>query len=174
VNYPELFKEQMVRRMVGPGAQSATSLSEEVDIPQPTLSKWLREAPRGKAMSKKKAKGRGRRPQDWSAEEKLEAVMEASKLSEEELGAFLRRKGLHEAQLEQWRKQAFEGAQEALSKRSRTKKLTAEKKKLRELEREVRRKDKALAEATALLVLKKKLAALWGDEDDDTHGRNES
>ncbi len=39
---------------------------------------------------------------------------------------------------------------------------------MRELERQLRRKDKALAEAAALLVLQKKAQALWGDADDDT------
>ena len=43
-----------------------------------------------------------------------------------------------------------------------------------ELERELRRKDKALAEAAALLVLKKKLAVLWEDEDDSTRRSNGS
>ncbi|MEI2420412.1 hypothetical protein V6O07_09065 [Arthrospira platensis SPKY2] len=38
--------------------------------------------------------------------------------------------------------------------------------KLQELEREVRRKDKALAETAALLVLQKKLQAIWGDKED--------
>jgi transposase len=172
LKYADGFKEEMIRKMSEPGAQSATSLSAEVDVPQSTLSRWLREAPRVKKMGKKKQKDR--RPQDWSPEEKLEAVMEASGLSDEELGAFLRSKGLHEAQLDAWRKKASEGAQEALSKRSKSKQATAEKKRLRELERELRRKDKALAEATALLVLKKKLAALMEDEDEGTGGKNGS
>jgi hypothetical protein len=38
---------------------------------------------------------------------------------------------------------------------------------MRDLERELKRKDKALAEAVALLVLSKKARALWGEEDDD-------
>jgi len=172
LKYPEGFKEEMIRKMSEPGAQSASSLSAEVDVPQTTLSRWMREAPRVKEMSKKKRKGR--RPQDWSAEEKLEAVMEASSLSDEELGTFLRRKGLHGAQLDAWRKKVFEGAQQALSRNSRSKQATAEKKRLRELERELRRKDKALAEATALLVLKKKLAALMEDEDEGTGGKSGS
>jgi hypothetical protein len=118
-------------------------------------------------MSKKKSL-KPRRPQDWTAKEKLDAVTEASGLSEEALGAFLRTKGLHEAQLEQWRKKA----EEALSGQGDTKARRSNSLRIRELERELRRKDKALAETAALLILKKKLAALWEDEDDATKPSN--
>ena len=173
MNYPERFREQMVRRMSGPGAVSANALSKEVEVSQTTLSQWLREAAKIGSMSRKNT-SKPRRPQDWTAEEKLQAVMESSVLSEEELGAFLRSKGLHESQLEQWRRKVSEAASEALSRRGGSKTRTAESLKIRELERELRRKDKALAEAAALLVLKKKLAALWEDEDDGTGRSNGS
>jgi transposase-like protein len=119
-------------------------------------------------MSKRKI--RGRRPDGKTAAEKLRLVNEASALSEEELGEFLRKNGIHSAQLEQWRKDALAGLGAPVRKPS--SKHTQEAKKIRELEREVRRKDKALAETAALLVLKKKAQAIWGDEDDDTTPRN--
>ena len=102
-----------------------------------------------------------KRPQDWSAEEKLAAVLEAASLTEEEFGAFLRSRGLHEAQLQQWRDQMLVGLEPKPAKRVETKRI-------RDLEKELRRKDKALAETAALLVLKKKAQEIWGDEDDDT------
>jgi transposase-like protein len=102
-----------------------------------------------------------KRPQDWSAEEKLAAVLEAASLSEDELGVFLRSRGLHDAQLQQWRDQMLIGLEPKPFKRAETKRI-------QELEKELRRKDKALAETAALLVLKKKAQAIWGDEDDDT------
>ena len=106
-----------------------------------------------------------KRPQDWSAQEKLAAVMEAASLSDEELGAFLRSRGLHEAQLQQWRDLMLAGLEPMTVQRG---KKAPETKRVRELEKELRRKDKALAETAALLVLKKKAQAIWGDEDDDT------
>jgi transposase-like protein len=106
-----------------------------------------------------------KRPQDWSAEEKLAAVLEAAALSDEGLGAFLRSRGLHEAQLQQWREQMISGLNPSPMQRG---KKAPETKRVRELEKELRRKDKALAETAALLVLKKKAQAIWGDEDDDT------
>ena len=163
----------MVRRMSGPGAVSANALSKEVEVSQTTLSQWLREAAKIGSMSKRKT-SKPRRPQDWTAEEKLHVVMEESGVSEEELGAFLRINGFHEAQLELWLRKGSEAASEALSRRGGSKARTAESRKIRELERELRRKDKALAEAAALLVLKKKLAVLWEDEDYGTGTSNGS
>ena len=114
-----------------------------------------------------------RRPQDWTAEEKYAVMIEAAALSDEELGAFLRKKGLHQANLKQWRQEMLAGLTETKARRS--SKPSAETRRIRELERELARKEKALAEAAALLILKKKAQALWGDEDDDTapkKGRN--
>lgn len=178
VNYPEVFKEKMVLRMSGPDGLSATALSEEVGVAQSSLSRWLREAS-GNGSAAKKMQGKAkkttgnRRPEEWTAEEKLEAVLEASSLSDEELGAYLRREGLHSTHLEQWRHRVREAALEALQSKRLRKKASVEAKRVKKLERELRRKEKALAETAALLVLKKKAAAIWGDEDDSTEPRNE-
>src|SRR5262249_48623407 len=114
-----------------------------------------------------KEAGARRRAQDWTSEQKLRVVLESLKLSEEELGAFLRREGLHEADLREWRESALEALEPASKKR------TKETKRVRELEKELRRKEKALAEAAALLVLQKKVQAIWGAGDDDTDEESE-
>ena len=113
-----------------------------------------------------------KRPKDWTAEDKLKAVLEAASLTEEELGAFLRRQGLHETHLRQWRSQMLEGLHGPSPGKRKAAGKSPEAKKIRQLERELNRKEKALAEAAALLVLKKKAQAIWGDEDDDTAGKN--
>jgi hypothetical protein len=89
-----------------------------------------------------------------------------------ELGEFLRRRGLHEDQLRQWQETADAGALESLRGRKPAGK-SAETKRVKELERELRRKEKALAEAAALLVLRKKAEALWGDEDASTESKTD-
>jgi transposase-like protein len=110
-------------------------------------------------------------PKDWTPEEKLKAVLESASLSDEELGAFLRRNGLHETHLQQWRIQMLQGLGKPVSA-PKGKTAPAQAKEIRNLEKELRRKDKALAETAALLVLKKKVQQIWGDEDDDTAGKN--
>ena len=169
--YSESFRNRMVEKMTGPRGKSATLLATEVGVPQPTLSRWKREA--GTVMRTmsppddgKPAPSPTKRPQDWTAEEKWALVTEAATVPEAEFGAFLRRKGVHEAQLAEWRAAAMAALQPP-SRRER-KAANIEKLKIRNLERELKRKEKALAEAAALLVLKKKAQAIWGDEDDDT------
>jgi transposase-like protein len=175
VEYSEAFKSKMVQRMARPGGPSASELSGSIGVSQPTLSRWLRAAGRVTVMSDEAEKGAGsahvaRRPEEWSAAERLRIVLEASQLGDAELGALLRREGLHEAQLVEWRAAALE-ALSPTGKRS--PKSGAEAKRIRELERQLLRKDKALAEAAALLILQKKVQALWGDADADTESESD-
>jgi len=169
VKYSDTFKSKMVRRMAEPGGLSANALSQDVGISQSTLSRWLRESASGTVATMPRTK-RQKRPSDWTPTEKIAVVAAAAELAGEDLGAFLRREGLHEAQLDTWRKTLTE----ALGKKgSGREKASPEKRRVRELEKELRRKDKALAETAALLVLKKKAQAIWGgDEDDDPDPRS--
>ena len=165
--YSKKFKARMIRKMTGPRALSASELAVQEDLHQTTLSRWLRDAGRVTNMTKSTTHAHAKRPQDWTAEEKLEAVLHAASLNDDELGGFLRRRGIHQAQVEQWREQMLAGLV------AKPKKSTVEKRRIRTLERELRRKDKALAETSALLVLQKKVRSIWGDEDDDTPLRSE-
>ncbi len=157
----------MVQRLLSSDGLSATSLAAEVGVSQASLSRWLHNATRLPSMAKRDGKSGGvvgARSRDMSVKDKLRLVVEAGALSDAELGEFLRRNGIHQAQLEQWRSVITEALQATPKARARN----PEAKKVRKLERELLRKDKALAEAAALLILKKKAQAIWGDEDDDT------
>jgi transposase len=178
MQYTETFRARMVRRMLGPKGVTATELAEETGISQPTLSRWLRETASVQAMSTRdKPPPReapppareDKRAQDWTPEEKLRAVVQSMDLEGEALGAYLRRRGLHQEQLEQWRQSAKAAVEGRVSRR----RAKAEGKKIKELEKQLRRKEKALAETAALLVLRKKANALWGDADDDTDEKDE-
>ena len=167
--YTAGFKTRMVQRMTGRESISATALANEVGVSQNTLSRWLRQAsgPTVAAMKQDRiasSKGSAR----LTAEEKLKLLLRAAALSDEELGEFLRKEGLHAAQLEEWRAAATGALKGLHNKRS---ERTSESRKIQELERELRRKDKALAEVSALLILKKKVQEIWGDEDDATGTR---
>ena len=183
MNYSNGFRARMVQRMAGPERISAGRLGEEVGVHQTTLSRWVREASREEKRPKrgsekvKSSQATERRPvspDNLPPAEKFRLVMEASTLSQDELGAFLRRNGIHETHLEEWRQKVEEAALGALGspKKSRRRK-SPEAKRIQELERELNRKDHALAEVTALLALKKKLRTLLGDEDENTTPRSE-
>jgi transposase len=159
--YSEAFKSRIVSRLVGPAARSANAMAAEVGVPQATLSRWLLAAGNVSGMTRAK--------KQWTGAEKFRVVQEAHGLRDSALGALLRREGLHEAQLTAWRA----AAEAALAEPARGRATpSVEAKRIQELERELRRKDQALAETAALLVLKKKLEAIWGDEDDTTPPRS--
>ncbi len=179
MQYPTMFKNAMIQKMTGPGAMSASELSRHVDVSQPTLSKWLRTGGADSSygfpnnaeyvtMARMKST---KRPNDRSAEDKLKVVMEAALLDDQDLGEFLRKEGLHQAHLEQWRSQILDGLETGSSKKK-PRQDRADAKRIRSLEKELNRKDKALAETAALLVLKKKAHQIWGDGDDSTTGSN--
>lgn len=167
----------MIRKLTSPRAPSVLELASKTGVHQTTLSRWVREGTTLRAAmshdndDRDSARPRaGRRPQDFSPEEKLRIVQQAAQLEDADLGAFLRREGLHETDLTEWRDQVNEAALAALSGR---RQRTSDQKRMRKLESELRRKEKALAEAAALLVLSKKARALWPDEDDDTTGSDD-
>ena len=165
--YTESFRAKMVQRMLGPNAKSANALAADVGIHQSTLSRWLLDARiLGGTMTQRKKKT----TQRWPSSEKLRIVLAASQLEDDELGAFLRREGVHETRLEQWRNTILAALDGEGAKKRRG--PSPEAKELAAVQRDLRRKDKALAEVSALLVLKKKADAIWGVVDDDTDERN--
>jgi transposase len=174
MEYAANMKARMVRRLLGPDAVTATSLAAETGISQATLSRWRAASIKGVSPSKPavptppETTAAPKRPQDWTALERAQAVLAASQLDDQQLGEFLRRQGLHREQLDEWRR----ALEEALAQPRATRRAAGDTKRIKELERELARKDKALAETAALLVLKKKMALLWGDEDDDTDPRS--
>jgi transposase len=177
--YSAQFRDEIIQKLTSPRGPSVEELSAKVGAHKSTLSRWLREATTMRDVTKNDDEGRAtrpprgaRRPQDWTPHEKLQVVQEAATLEGSALGGFLRQKGIHEADLSQWREQVAGAALSALS--GSPKQRSTDQKRIRKLESELRRKEKALAEAAALLVLSKKAQALWGDDEDvDTTGSDD-
>ena len=161
MRYPDSFKEKVVRQLVDSG-KSQKEVVDEFGISRSAAFNWVREHNKygNAAMEQEKS------PNDWSAEERLQAITEIDKLSEDELGKWCREKGLHTHHLTQWKKEALKGmsTKKNDSKDAEIRRLKEENKKLK---KELRRKEKALAETSAILVLKKKAALLFGEEEDD-------
>ena len=169
MEYTDKFKSELVARMLGPQGVSANALSKKVGIRQPTLSRWLKAAKMGSVSKASKRSSRGRPlAKRWTAEEKLRVVKLAAGLEGSALGEVLRREGLHEADLKGFEAEALAG----LTPATRPTGPSPEAKRIAELERELRRKDKALAEAAAILILRKKAEALLGEEGEDTDEKN--
>jgi len=146
----------MVSKMLPPDAVSANALAAETGLNQSTLSRWLKEARTIGVMDKPAKK--------WTSLEKLRVVVEAGRLKDEGLGELLRREGLHTEQVAEWR--ALAEGSFAAPPRPSSSKTSPQARYIKQLESEILRKDKALAEAAALLLLQKKAEAIWGVRDD--------
>ncbi len=159
MRYTQGFKRSTVRKLLQPNPPSIKKLSEDTGISQQTLHNWLNQLKEDVEMSDYK-----RTPEEWTLLEKQEALLTVAGLSPEEEGEWLRRNGLHSAHLTVWKKEiedALKGVSAPISKQE----LQKARKQIKALEKDLEKKDKALAEVTALLALKKKLEILFPDED---------
>jgi len=159
--YSSELKENILAKMLPPNNLGVPQLARETGIPRDTLYGWRRQA-----------LGQGHLPatsgstvQSLASEEKFAVVMETATLNELELGKYCRRKGLFAEQIAMWRETCREANAPLASKAERAERR-AERGEIQRLNREVLRKDKALAEAAALLVLQKKVRAIWEESED--------
>jgi transposase-like protein len=160
--YSDERKEAVLRKMLPPHNRPLTELAAEEGISEATLYNWRREAREQGRLLPDGATG----PAGWSAADKFAAVVETAALNETELGAYCRQRGLYPEQVQAWRS-ACEHANDWAAERARQSQAehTELRRQVRALQRDLKHKEKALAETAALLVLSKKAAAIWGDED---------
>jgi transposase len=136
------------------------TIIEELGVPSPTLYQWKLNFAKVGAMNKSS------RPQDRSAEEKLKSLNEYAAAPAEQRGEILRRLGVHKEHVEAWQSQVLAALKHgALGKHVDRAERAEDRRMIKELKKDLHRKDRALAETTALLVLKKKADLIWGTEE---------
>jgi len=159
--YSEEFKSSIIAKMLPPNNVPVPQLVRETGIPKDTLYTWR----------SKHRKALGETPEQpptsggLSSDEKFAVVIESASLNEVELGEYCRRKGLFAEQISAWRNACMQANASVAPKADQTK-LKKQGKQIKRLEAELRRKEKALAETAALLVLQKKSQDLWGEPED--------
>ena len=168
MRYSAQFKAQMVERVLALDAPPVAVLAREHGLGKNTLYTWKSEALQ--KMGKRKNQRRKRRPGDRSPIEKMRLVLASEGLEGQALGEFLRKEGVHLSDLEAWKALMLDGLGPEKPSES-EKQAVAE---LKEARRELKRKEAALAETAALLVLSKKARRLLGDADDTTTGKPDS
>lgn len=156
-NYSDAFIEQAVIKLLSRGEHTVRSVAQDLNVNYHTAKNWIK---KGMANKAGVSPAKERRPQDWSAQEQLLALHETHGLSSEALQAWCRERGLFAHHLTSW--------QTAFCAQTKTESSAREVRTLKDeneqLKRELVRKEKALAEAAALLILQKKFRALWEDE----------
>ncbi len=160
MRYSPERKEVVLKKMIPPHNRPVKKLAREEGISEATLFNWCKEArEKGLLMPDGDSSSEG-----WSARDKFAAVPESAALNETDLAEYCRKKGIYPEQLFRWRT-ACENANDWDREHSRRLKVEQKnhKQRIRELERELNRKEKALAETAALLVLQKKVQAIRAD-----------
>ena len=165
--YSEAVKADVRRRMSPPMRQSVAQISAELGIHIVTLYNW-RKAWR---LQGEVVPASEKDPEGWGATDKFTVVLETAGLNATELSAYCRERGLYPEQVERWR-QVSQDANEkpvlTLKEQKELERLRAQdQKEIKRLKQELRRKEKALAEAAALLIASKKIQAFWGEDGDD-------
>jgi len=160
--YSNEFKSKMVTKLLSPGGPSFTVLSEETGVHHTSLRHWVKAYANGKGMTKK-----SKTTSRLTPEEKFQILLETASLKDNQLGDYLRKKGLHSAQLEEWKQEAFDGMKSSAGRPKKDPEVTELKFKEKRLEKELYRKDRALAEMSARIILLKKSHLIWGDAEED-------
>jgi transposase len=162
--YDEDFKISIIKRMMPPHSESVITIAKETGLSEAALHKWKRNAkakgiaiPSGKTTSER-----------WSTQDKFSIVVETASMSEIELAEYGRSKGLFIEQIKAWRDACMQANGGIAQQASQLQKDNRQKdREIKQLGQELRRKESALAEAAALLVLRKKSRAIWGDSEDE-------
>lgn len=162
-NYSLEFKESLIKRLLLPGGPRLIDLARETGLPPTTIHTWrikFAKMQSGAMVPVMKNKS------NWTPEKKLAAVTASLSLSEQELGEYLRKNGIHSDTLAEWKKECLESLRVA-GRPKIDPELANIKKQFQSAQKELNRKDKALAEMAARIVLIKKTQLLFGESEDE-------
>ena len=153
--YSDEFKARAVARLLPPESSPAPRLSQEIGVSVATLERWMSDA-----LSKPAERA-------WTAAARLEAVITTAAMDEAQRSAWCRENGVYPSELQQWKDNATAALGEAAEERATPQQTRDTHKRIKSLERDLRRKDKALAETAALLVLSKKFEAILQQDEEE-------
>jgi len=154
--YGQTFKSRAVARLLPPESASVEVVARELGVSIATLERW-----RSDALAKPAAQ------RTWTAAARLEAVIVSAGMDEVGKSAWCRERGVYPSELERWRESATAALATPEEARATPQQTRQDHRRIKDLERQLRRKDKALAETAALLVLSKKLEAVFGEDKEE-------
>ena len=153
--YGREFKERAVARLLPPESAASEVVARDLGVSVATLERW-----RANALMEPSS------TRSWSAAARLEAVITTAAMNETERSAWCREHGVYPADLESWRQSATTALAGPDERRATPQQTRQDQRRIKELERELHRKEKALAEAAALLILSKKVSAIFHKDAD--------
>ena len=161
MGYPIQLKEAVLKKVLQGNPHHGIAIA--FGVGRSTIGKWLREYKQNGNID---LNSKEKRPKDWTAEERMSALMKIGAMSVEDRTDWCRKKGIFIHNLDQWKKDAV-SAMTSGSVRPQSEEVRTLKKENKSLKKDLNRKEKALAETAALLVLKKKAREIWGEPEDD-------
>ena len=166
--YSPSFKVQVVEKVLNRSSDtSIESIANDLGVSRSAISAWIYKSRNNELESVNSTmQTKEKRPQDWSLEERLNMVISCASLDKEKMNAYCREQGVYAHHVNQW-KQDFSNGYSSTVKVQSEAEIRQLKNETKALKKELNRKDKALAETAALLVLQKKVAAIWGSNEDD-------
>jgi len=162
MGYPIQLKEAVIKKVLQ-GNTPHYEIARELGVGRSTIGKWLKEH---KQNGSKKLKSKEKRPKDWTAEERISAIIKTGCMNAEDRTAWCRKNGIFIHNLDQWKKDAISAVIQKPNK-DQLEEHRNLKKEILALKKDLSRKDKALAETAALLILKKKAQEIWGEPEED-------
>lgn len=157
-------KEAILRQMMPPMNKLVAALARENGISEQTLYNWRRTL-KSQGVP---VPGNGKNAEEWSSEDKFGVVLETAHLNEAQLAEYCRSKGFFVQQVTEWRKTCQEANMHPADRhREHREQSKSDKREIKQLKKELQRKEKALAEAAALIILRKKAQAIWGEPEED-------
>lgn len=156
-------KQAIIEKVLAKDGRTLREIAKSHNISTSTLSKWLRSYRKYGTI---KEQGSSKSNYDYSISDKFQHLIATASLDEVALGVYCREQGIYSFQLTEW-KEEFMTPKDTEKQKSNLAELKTLRAENKQLKQEVRRKDSALAEATALLILKKKAALIWGEPEVD-------
>lgn len=156
--YTESFKRSTIEKLLAPNSIGAYKLASSLGVPIATLYDWKKKFASGVNVKTKTL-------DQLSREAKLDILIKTSTMTENELGAYLREQGLHSSDLLTIREEMINGPKDQKTKND--PELIKLRQTVAKTEKDLKRKDKALAEMAARVVLLKKSHEIWGEPEDE-------
>lgn len=158
--YNDDFKKAAIEKLLSQNSVGIRRTARELGLPDSTLYGWKRKYANTSVMKKTNNRTSAI---DWTAEEKLEALIETAKMSENELGEYLRSKGLNSCDLETFKNDFLQSSTQARGRPKLDPEIVQLRNENKALKKDINKKDRALAEVSARVILLKKSRLLWGD-----------
>ena len=162
MGYSIQLREAVLKKVLQ-GNKPQHEIAKEFGVGISTIGKWLREYKQNGIIN---LNSKEKRPKDWTAEERLSALIETGPMSVEDRTVWCRKNGIFIHNLDQWKKDVLSAISSG-SAGKQSEEVKNLKKENKSLKKDLSRKEKALAETAALLVLKKKAQEIWGEQEDD-------